>query len=181
MSVSDIIKKKDYEKVIFVLHRHPITFIPILFLFIVLLLVPVAVYFLINSLYPVLLLKAPIFQIGVLLGSIYYLSIYLFFYAQFIDFYLDIWIVTNDRIVDIEQHNLFSRVITEVDLFRIQDVTTNVRGMFPTIFKYGVVDIKTASINTNIQFKNVPNPNFIREQLIKLADEDRKYHMGQGD
>ena len=180
MGVSDIIKKKGYEKVIFVLHRHPITFIPIIFLFIILLLVPVAVYFLISTIYPSLLFKAPIFQLGVLLGSIYYLSIYLFFYAQFIDFYLDIWIVTNDRIVDIEQNNLFNRTITEVDLFRIQDVTTNVEGVFPTIFKYGVVDIKTASINTNIQFKNVPNPNHVREQLIRLADEDRKFHMSQG-
>lgn len=180
MNISDIIKKKTYEKVIFILHRHPITFIPILFLFIVLLFVPIAVYLLINNLYPDLLFKTPMFQLGVLLGSIYYLSIYLFFYAQFIDFYLDIWIITNDRIVDIEQFNLFSRTTTELDLFRIQDVTTDVHGVFPTIFNYGNVTIKTASSNSNIIFFNVPKPNHIREQLIHLADEDRKFHISQG-
>ncbi len=179
MSVHDIIKQKSYEKIVFVLHRHAITFIPIIFLFLILLAVPIIVYFLIESLYPSLLETAPLFQLGILLGSIYYLSIYLFFYVQFIDFYLDIWIVTNDRIVDIEQHNLFHRTITELDLFRIQDVTTEVHGIFPTLFNYGNVTVKTASSNTNIIFKNVPHPNHIREQLIHLADADRKFHIGQ--
>ncbi|MBT3538850.1 PH domain-containing protein [Candidatus Parcubacteria bacterium] len=179
MSVPDIIKKKDYEKIIFVLRRHPITFIPIMFLFIVLMLVPVAVYLLIENLFPSILTGSILYPLTVLLGSVYYLSIYLFFYVQFIDFYLDMWIVTNDRIVDIEQHNLFHRVITELDLYRIQDVTAQVQGIFSTLFKYGDVTVKTASTTSNIIFRNVSNPNLIREQLIKLADEDRKFHYSQ--
>ncbi|PLX28304.1 hypothetical protein C0581_02845 [Candidatus Parcubacteria bacterium] len=179
MGVSDIIKQKHYEKVLFVLHRHPITFVPILFLFLVLMLVPIAVYLLIENIFPSILSGSILYPLAVLLGSVYYLSIYLFFYVQFIDFYLDMWIVTNDRIVDIEQHNLFHRVITELDLYRIQDVTAQVQGIFSTLFKYGNVTVKTASTTSNIVFKNVPNPNFIREQLIKLADEDRKFHYSQ--
>ncbi|PIZ95803.1 MAG: hypothetical protein COX80_03665 [Candidatus Magasanikbacteria bacterium CG_4_10_14_0_2_um_filter_33_14] len=177
MSVSKVIKQKSYEKIIFVLHRHPFTFIPVVLLFIVLLLTPVALYFMINSLYPQLFLNTEIKTTFILFGSVYYLSTYLFFYVRFLDFYLDMWIVTNDRIVDIEQHGLFHREITELDLYRIQDATATVQGFFATIFQYGDVFIKTASSNTNIIFKNVHRPNHVREQLIKLADEDRKYHM----
>lgn len=115
--------------------------------------------------------------LSVLLASVFYLSIYLFFYGQFIDFYLDLWIVTNDRIVDIEQFGLFARTISEADLFRIQDVTAEVRGVFATVFNFGNVHVKTASHNQEIVFRNVPNPNQIRERLIKLSDEDRKYHF----
>jgi uncharacterized membrane protein YdbT with pleckstrin-like domain len=161
------------------LRRHPITFLPILFLFFVLLAVPVVVYFLINSIYPTLFSGAILFPIATLFASTYYLGIFLYFYTQFIDYYLDVWVVTNDRIVDIEQFGLFARTISELDLFRIQDVTTDIRGFFATIFHYGNVSIKTASHNINIVFRHVAHPNKIREDLIKLSHEDRKYHYSQ--
>lgn len=176
MNINYLIKQKSYEKIEFLLRRHPITFVPIAFLFIILMLIPVAIYFLINNLYPHLLEGAIFMPISVLFASIYYLSVYLFFYAQFIDFYLDMWIVTNDRIVDIEQHGLFSRTISEVDLFRIQDVTVDVHGFFPTIFHFGNVTVKTASDNIHIIFYNVEHPNKIRQTLIQLSDEDAKHH-----
>lgn len=177
MGVSNIIKQKDYEKVVFVLHRHPLTFIPTIFLFVILMVVPVILYLMLNNLFPQTLSNTEVHTSFILFSSIYYLSTYLFFYGRFIDFYLDMWIVTNDRIVDIEQHSLFHREITELDLYRIQDTTATVKGVFSTIFQYGDVNIKTASTNTRIIFKNIPHANHIREQLIKLADEDRKYHM----
>jgi len=177
MSVSKIIKQKSYENIVFVLRRHPFTFIPVIFLFIVLMLVPVAIYFMLTSLYPEIFLNTELRVTFFLFGSLYFLSTYLFFYGRFIDFYLDIWIVTNDRIVDIEQHSLFHREITELDLYRIQDATATIQGFFATIFQYGDVFVKTASSNTNIIFRNIPHANHVREQLIRLADEDRKYHM----
>jgi len=176
MLISHLIKQKSYEKIEYLLRRHPITFIPILFLFIILSLVPVALYFMTSSLYPQFLTGPASYPILVLFASLYYLSIYLFFYSQFIDFYLDLWIVTNDRIVDIEQHGLFSRTTSELDLYRIQDVTVNVSGFFPTIFKYGNLTIKTASSNSDIVFRNIPNPNQVRQGLIQLSEEDLKFH-----
>jgi len=176
MQISHLIKQKSYEKIEYLLRRHPITFLPILFLFIVLILVPVALYFLIASIYPQMLNGPTSFPLLILFASIYYLSIYLFFYAQFIDFYLDLWIVTNDRIVDIEQFGLFSRTTSELDLYRIQDVSVNISGFFPTIFKYGNVTVKTASSNSDIVFRNVPNPNQVRQGLIQLSEEDLKFH-----
>ena len=176
MHISALIKQKSYEHIVYVLRRHPITFLPILILFIVLALMPIAVYLMINALYPTLFDGEVVYSISVLLASVYYLTIFLFFYARFVDYYLDMWIVTNDRIMDVEQLNLFSRTISELDLFRIQDVTTDVHGFFPTVFKYGNISVKTASQNINIVFQQVSNPNKIREELIHLSHEDRKYH-----
>lgn len=176
MHLSFLIKQKSYERVVYVLRRHPITFVPIAFLFVVLLLVPAAVYAMISALFPAALSGQTLYPLAVLLASAYYLGAYLFFYAQFLDYYLDLWIVTNDRIVDIEQFGLFSRTISELDLFQIQDATTDVHGFFATIFHYGNVSVKTASANISIVFRNVPHPNKVREDLIRLSDEDRKYH-----
>jgi uncharacterized membrane protein YdbT with pleckstrin-like domain len=177
MSLNQLIKQKSYEKIEYLLHRHPITFLPVLFLFIVLMAVPLGVYFLISNLYPALFDKETYFSLGVLFGSVYYLSIYLLAYGYFVDFYLDMWVVTNDRVIDIEQHGLFSRTISEFDLYNIQDVTVNVSGFFHTFFDFGDVDVKTASGSTHIIFANIPNPNEVRQALIQLAESDRKYHQ----
>lgn len=179
MHLAALIKQKNYEHVVHVLRRHPITFLPKIFMLLLLLAVPVAIYFLLTGIYPNILESPVLYPLLVLLGSIYYLTAYLFFFAQFITFYLDVWIVTNDRIVDVEQFGLFSRTISEVDLFRIQDVTSDIHGVFATFFNFGEVAIKTASVNINIVAHDVPQPNKVREDLIRLAHEDRKYHYSQ--
>ncbi|PIR76616.1 MAG: hypothetical protein COU32_01180 [Candidatus Magasanikbacteria bacterium CG10_big_fil_rev_8_21_14_0_10_42_10] len=177
MHLGELIKQKSYEQIVYEIRRHPITFIPIAFLFLVLLLVPVILYALISRIFPELLMGPRSYPLLVLLVSAYTLTMYLLFYVRFIDYYLDLWIVTNDRIIDIEQHNLFARSITELDLFRIQDVTVEMHGMFATLFNYADVSVKTASSNTHIVFYAVAHPNKIREDLIKLSEEDRKYHQ----
>lgn len=179
MYISHFIKQKSYEKIEFLLHRHPITFIPIAFIFLILMAVPFAIYFLISHLFPTLLTNTIYYTIAILSASIYYLSIYLFLYGYFVDFYLDIWIITNDRIVDIEQHGLFSRTIAELDLYRLQDVTVNVSGLFHTFFNFGDVVVKTASSNSHIVFYDIPNPNEVRRELIVLAEGDRRYHHNE--
>lgn len=176
MQISHLIKQKSYEKIEFVLRRHWLTFIPYIIQFLVLSVIPLVVGAMALNLYPDLFADSVWFAIGVVLGSIYYLSLILFFFAHFIDFYLDVWIVTNDRIIDMEQFGLFSRTISEVDLFQIQDVTTDVHGPLATLFNYGDVQVKTASLNNEIVFRAVHRPNKIRESLIRFADVDRKFH-----
>lgn len=176
MLASHLIKQKIYETIKYFLRQHPLLFVPTIALFVVLFFVPIIIYFLISALFPDLLANSVIFATAVLAASIYYLSIYLFFFSQFIEFYLDIWVVTNDRIIDIEQQGLFARTISELDLYRIQDVTTEVHGLFATLFHYGNVIVKTASSNSHIVFRNVAHPNEIRQALIQLAEDDRKHH-----
>lgn len=176
--LSDVIKQKSYEHVVYLLRRHPITFIPRIVLFLILSAIPIIIYLFLSNYFTSLFTDSIYFPLLVLAGSVYYLSILLFFYTEFIIFYLDIWIVTNDRIVDIEQLGLFSRSISELDLFRIQDVTSDTHGLIATLFKYGTVTVKTASSNANIIFKNVKNPDKIREDLIHYSHIDRKFHLG---
>jgi len=159
------------------LRRHPITFIPIFVLFVVLMGVPVIVYFIINTLFPSVVSGSVVYPILVLSASIYALSMYLFFYVRFIEYYLDLWVITNDRLLDMEQQGLFSRSIKELDLYRIQDVTVNIQGIFSTLLNYGNIHIKTASTNTDIVFHDVSHPDVIQKDLIRLSEEDRKYHQ----
>ena len=98
MHLSTFIQQKPYEHVVHKLRRHPITFLPKVILLFVLLILPLAV---VNTLRPLFspLSSSPTFlAVTVLGGSIYTLSILLFFYTAFIQYYLELWIVTNDQL-----------------------------------------------------------------------------------
>lgn len=177
MHLSHFTRQKSYEKVEYVLRRHWITFMPVVISFLIMVLLPIAVYFGIQYLFPEFLVGPMIRPILILLGSGFLLYSLLFFYIQFIDYYLDLWIVTNDRIIDTEQKGLFSRTVTELELFQIQDITTHTTGIVATIFKYGDLMIATASNTNTIIFHDIPNPDLIRQELVRLAEIDRHYHM----
>lgn len=112
----------------------------------------------------------PLIVLGV---SAYYLFLWLFFFFSFIDYYLDVWIITSERIIDIDQKGFFSRTISENKLFQIQDVTSEVQGFFPTVLRYGNVYVQTAGEKERFFFCEVPQPDSIRDMIIKLVQEKK--------
>lgn len=176
MSLKQLIRQKMYERIIAVVRQHYVSFIPVVLLLIALALMPFGAYFLLNAIVSNLLTDPIYYPILVLSGSIYYLSICLFFYGYFASFYLNIMIITNDRLVYINQKTIFSRVITEIDLYQIQDVTSDVSGFFHSVFNYGDISIQTAGTIPRIIMPNVPDPNNLRQQILDLANEDKKIH-----
>jgi len=176
MHLGSLIKQKSYERIVALLRRHPFIFVKDLALFLLLAAIPVGIYFALAGYAPELLLgpvSAPLLGI---LASIYALGIWVFFFTQFVDYYLDAWVITNDRIVNVEQQGLFARTISELDLYKIQDVTSEVKGVIPTLFNYGDVYVQTAGTQERFVFEQVPNPHEIRKRIMDLVDEDRKFH-----
>lgn len=176
MNINNFINRKPYETKLYLARRHFITFLPTILLTILLILVPYGVFFLISRLFESLLISPITYPILVLLASAYCLSISLFFYSFFIEFYLDVTIITNDRMVDIEQGSLFARTVAEVDLFQIQDATSEVKGFFPSIFGYGNVVVQTAGAIPKFIMQDVSHPHQMRQMLLDMASIDKQYH-----
>ncbi|MEA2007432.1 MAG: PH domain-containing protein [Patescibacteria group bacterium] len=103
-----------------------------------------------------------------LISSFLFLFYWLILFVVWLDYYLDVWIVTDQRIINIEQFSLFRREISELDHGKIQDVTTEVHGIIPTILKFGSVHIQTAGSKTRFEFKQVPDPMLVRTMIMKL-------------
>jgi len=110
----------------------------------------------------------------VIVGSIYFLSIWLFAFLEFTDYYLDTWIVTNEPIINIEQDGLFHRTASELDLAAVQDTTAEIRGILQTVFTYGNVFVQTAGSKGRFHFKNIDNPENVKEQINQLVEEDKQ-------
>ena len=116
------------------------------------------------------------YPVSILVISIYSLSIWLFFFHAFVDYYLDVWIVTNQRIINIEQKGLFSRIVSEQKLNRVQDITSEVHGIWATMMHFGTVYIQTAGEEPRFVFKQIPHPYDVRKVVNTLAEKYRKQH-----
>ncbi|MFA6132088.1 MAG: PH domain-containing protein [Patescibacteria group bacterium] len=112
----------------------------------------------------------------ILVACSYALLSWLFCFLEFTDYYLDIWIVTNERIINIEQKGLFTRVASEMHLSAIEDTTSEVKGMMRTFLDYGDVHIQTAGERTRFIFKGIPHPERVKEAVVKLVHGDKLRH-----
>ena len=104
------------------------------------------------------------------------------FFILWIDFYLDAWIVTNERIININQKGFFNRDISELKLTKIQDVTSEIVGFIPTILGYGNIYVQTAAEMERFAFYQIPNPNEVKNIIVQLQEKERKSEereMGQ--
>lgn len=91
-------------------------------------------------------------------------------------------LITNENVVDMDQHGLFNRVISTLRLSRVQDVTVEVKGPMQTIFKYGTINIETAGEKDLFEFDYVPDPYAVKARVQDLFEEfvEHKPHEGDG-
>lgn len=159
------------ERILLVLRRHWFVLVPVGLLFAFLLIFPLIIRFLLP---PGLLagLQSSVWSgVITLVLSAYYLFLWLFFFTILVDYYLDVWIVTNERVVSILQEALFLRVIAEQSIVRVQDVTSDVRGIFPTFLNFGNVFIQTAGERERFVFLQIPNPDHVKKVILRAHEE----------
>src|SRR3989338_9956396 len=167
---------KTNEKIILVLRRHPFIIFAKIFFWLMVALLPLIFHLTLEEVLAGLFNNNLFLPIVILFLSIYYLYLWLFIFHSFVDYYLDIWIVTDERIINIEQRGLFDRVVSEQKLYRVQDVTSELKGFFSTILNYGTVHIQTAGEEQRFIFEQVPDPYNVAKKIAQLAEEHKKIH-----
>ena len=85
--------------------------------------------------------------------------------------YLDIWVITSKRLVDIEQIGLFSRDVSSFRFEKIEDITVEVHGVLATTFGYGTLHVQTAGENRKLSLTFVPHPERVRQLVNQLQDK----------
>jgi membrane protein YdbS with pleckstrin-like domain len=92
----------------------------------------------------------------------------------FYDYYHDVLIVTNRRIVHIERTPFVDAARTEALLTRVQDVTSVVPGPTARAVGYGTVIVQTASTRGAIAFDRVPRPDAVRDTIVRQLDQSKE-------
>lgn len=160
------------EKIILVLKRHWFIFFKASSFYLLLFLIPPLFYF-ISKEVGFTDWQLPVFYPFMVMGlSTYYLLVCTLFFYAWSDYHLDTWIVTNYRVIDINQKGLFHRLIAWERLSRVQDVASEVKGMLPTFLNFGNVYIQTAGEKERFKFEQVTNPFEVARKINQLTKEE---------
>src|SRR3989344_1913881 len=103
--------------------------------------------------------------------ALFCLCAWVAFFVEWTNYYLDIWVVTSRRILDIEQHSFFTREVSEFRLDRVQDITVQVRGLLAEFFDFGDVHVQTAGKAHEFIISRAPHPYRVKDAINRAVDE----------
>ncbi len=153
------------------LRRHWLVLLRHVSLLAALMLVPLVIFGLLYFLDWTVDNDSPLFVAAVMAGSLYYIFIWLLELDRFVDYHLDVWIVTDQRIISIEQQGLFNHVSSEHSIYKVQDVTAEIKGKRQTFFNYGQVHIQTAAEAQRFIFEEVADPKKVARIIMETHEE----------
>jgi len=128
---------------------------------------------------PVFLLSVPLiaflpaqFQLIALL--MWYLLVVAFIFEQFLGWYFNVYIITDERVIDIDFISLIYKKISDAEIEMIQDVTYKVGGIIQTMFNFGSIYIQTAAEKPEFEFLDVPDPALVVKILQQMRMEEKQ-------
>lgn len=99
---------------------------------------------------------------------IWVLFMWLTIFIFWTNYYLDVWIVTTDKIYDIEQHGLFKREVSVLHYEKIQDITYEINGVISSVLNLGDLHVQTAGAERNFTIKGIKDPAYIQRKLNEI-------------
>ncbi len=100
----------------------------------------------------------------------------LFIFVYWVDNELDFYIVTNERIIGIEQLSFLNRTVRECSLDQVQEVNGFARGLLENLLGFGSVTIRTASDTSEFKMDIAPEPLENARHILNIIQEFKGTH-----
>jgi uncharacterized membrane protein YdbT with pleckstrin-like domain len=92
-------------------------------------------------------------------------AIYFFYY--WIGWYYSVYIITNERIIEIRQKGLFNRRVSEFGLDKVQNINYHIQGIEAVILRFG--DITVQTYVGDLVMRSIHHPVKVHEQLVAVV------------
>lgn len=161
------------ERVFVVSRRHIIAFLPFLLLILALILLPFVFLGILGATGILTELTVFLWNVIILATSAYLIFVGVLFMVGWLSYYYDFQIVSDRRLVDIDQHRLFARDINELAFETIQDVNVSIKGFLATYFDFGDIEVQTAAEIRHFTLGKVPMPHRVVKIITDLAEQCR--------
>lgn len=97
----------------------------------------------------------------------------------FTRYYLNVWVLTDRRIVEVTQHGFFNREVSSTLLARVQDVTTEVRGVLFSLLGIGNIHVQSAGTVDEFHMNGVGNPEKLRDLILSHVSTHANQPAGE--
>lgn len=155
--------QEENEQIVLLLRAHLVTLVPALLLIVFLLFVPAIVSGILSFL-SISISLAPNQTLLILL--FWYLLVFGYAFYRFVFWFFNVYLVTNERIVDFDFKGILNKEFSYTTLIHIEDVEPKTVGFFGTFFNYGNVYIQTAAERPEFEFEKVPRPDDVAEKIL---------------
>ncbi len=159
--------QEEEEVIILMLRQHPVTQLKWVAISLILALMPLFL----NSISFFSFLP-PSYELGVIL--MWYLFILGYIFKSFLRWFFNIYLITDERIIDIDFYNMIRRNMATAKIDRIEDVTATNKGFLGTMFDEGSVVIQTASEKREFEFDGIPHPARVVTLINELILEEER-------
>jgi hypothetical protein len=92
------------------------------------------------------------------------------YFKFFTLYWLDIWVVTNKRLIDVDYKRLFDRDIAILRIEQVQDVQVRVTGVLGNLLKYGSVNVQTAGTSREFVIDQIAMPEAVRDAIVRYSN-----------
>jgi len=103
--------------------------------------------------------------------SAYLLVALALIFHAFVDYYLDVLIVTEERIIYVRQNGYLFQQVDEVHLQDIEEVGVDLKGIWRSFFNYGNIVIHSGSDIGVLNIDSVKDPKKIARIIMDLHKE----------
>jgi membrane protein YdbS with pleckstrin-like domain len=121
---------------------------------------------------PLISFLPPNFQLIALV--MWYLVTMAFVFEKYLSWFFNVYIITDERIIDVDFLSLTYREISEAQIEKIQDITYKTGGLIKDTFDFGDVYIQTAGEVPRIEFIAVPKPDKVVKILNQLLAQEEQ-------
>ncbi len=149
-----------WEKVEFVLRRHWIMYF---YLFIRFLMALIVSSF-------ALMVNHPLVHIFLIL---FWMWFWIYIYIAWLNHELDLFVITNNRIVWVEQIAFLNRTVSECNLWQVQEVNSQTKWILSNILNYWLITIQTAWNTSNFEMDWAPNAMRSSRKILNIVDHYR--------
>ncbi|NVP17226.1 PH domain-containing protein [Candidatus Gracilibacteria bacterium] len=112
-----------------------------------------------------------------MLNILFWMIFSLFLYIEWLNHELDMYVVSDNRIIGIEQISFLNRVVSECNLGQVQEVNSKTSGLFANILNYGTLSIQTAGNKTTLQMDFCPDSMQAARKILNIVDHYRDSHL----
>ncbi len=95
-------------------------------------------------------------------------------YISWLNSELDLYVITNKRIIWVDQISFLDRKMSECSLKDVQEVNSSTKWLFANLLNYGSVTIQTAWTVSNFHMSIVPDPLLTARQILNIVDHYKK-------
>lgn len=85
----------------------------------------------------------------------------------------DVWVITNQRIVDVYKQNPFNLRVSSADLVNVQDISVSRKGILQSALNFGDIACQTSGARDVFLLTGLPDPTATQALIDKERDRER--------